>query len=178
MRLTRWDRERICNALMAHAFDARQAELKKQRMRIGDEIYGAIVGPHAKKMRSMPADWFSKGDSFEVKGGGRYFGTVEMSQVRILPLERITIDDHMELMKRLERICTEISKSDAERRDKSRETMNVLASFTTLEGLVDGWPEIRNVVPQEVLAGGNLPVPADIAKLTQDLGLGAAQRAN
>lgn len=186
MRLTNYHREKIEKALIEHAFTTREKELRKQFAAWADEAYATVIGPHLKAMEKMPAWFFDKHTEFYVKNRNRPSGAPDLctSRQRLFPHgmrgSYLTFDlsEFKDLDKRLHALDRDWGQMEEEKKTRCHEIRSALLAFKTVKDLVEGWPEIREAVPSELLSTTLPPMVVDVRRLTVSLGLGQTARAN
>ena len=182
MRLTNDLRDRIERSVLKHVFDGREEELRKKRVKNGVAIYDAVIAPHLKALKSLPVDWVSADtdNDFSVKTDHQqYLGNLPLDIPRLQPAGIVVLVKDNPLTVECMQLLAEKEALQKERRARGGEVYAILKGVTTMDKLLELWPELVTILPADLTSKSLLPMSIDVEKLNQELGLEPAPiRAN
>lgn len=178
-------REGICEAALAHRFDADFAKLERDKSRLAEATYAAIYDSGTRRrMNSLPKGWLPEATELSVRFEGNSKGD---RTVLDLPQARRFLDKHESagawsrtvshvfgarepVSIEAQRIVTAEAALKEERNKARRAVMTALHQARTIKQLVEAWPEIAPFAAQF----GTAMLPAvDTRELNRRLGLDA-----
>ncbi|MFA7063687.1 MAG: Nmad5 family putative nucleotide modification protein [Methanomethylophilus sp.] len=177
VRLTKFIREQILNALLKHSFEAREKDLNERKQAFAKEIYNDVYPPKVRAaMAALPAGFLPTCNGLKVSfEGGRYtyvyFGERlpiardhECYVAKVYPPEHpfaarfIALDREEKDLKR--------EKDEAKNNAKA-----VLESVTTVKKLIDLWPEVETFARPYAAESTSRAVALPTRELNARLGL-------
>lgn len=185
-RLSQYARDEIGSKLLKRAFDHRFFEFKAELAKLHDAVYHYLYNDdELQKMEAMPDGFLVETDSILVRFGddsmhASNFFNVQWTEPRrvavkhdegrtgavVIPTSHPLVTWSDDIKERRERL-------EAEKEHARRQTVAMLRSYSTLERLIQAWPEVEPFAAP--FQSGNLPPPTSLAiphpELNKALGL-------
>lgn len=187
-RITKNMRLTIADSIVAKAFDDREADLQNKLGKAGYALYLKCMGGRMKMMSAMPDEYFSFGswfyvitsDSVDARTPEPRFElsdghpALETCDYRLASLHAFTpmpnfvtstsqgfvANPKMTELIAYDEIADVVNKLGVERRSFRDKTNVALKSFSTIQRLIKGWPEVEKLIPEEYLDEGVSTLPA------------------
>lgn len=184
-RLTNDMRGEIVTALIHHTFDARVATLCDERAAIATSVYDLHYAKDRKAMDALPDGWLPTNDGVRFRAGatewtlyfcgvlhGRYGAYSNLacmpSNKRVPQTKRVlerqsgriveVFDAQHPIAERVEASAASLDALNEEVNAAKRTAQATLNRFTTVEKLLEEWPEIKPFIPANKQP--QAPVPA------------------
>jgi len=177
VRLTNFIREQILAAVLKHAFEAREKDLKERKQAFAKEIYNDIYPPKVRAaMAALPEGFLPTSDYLKVSFEGGSYTRVDFGES--LPIA----NDHMYSAAKVyppeHPFTARFIALDREEKDLKREkdeaknnAKAVLESVTTVKKLIDVWPEIETFARPYAAESTSRAVALPVRELNARLGL-------
>ena len=181
-RLTKQLREAMLDAILLHAFDAKQKAAKQAKILAGEQVYQDIYAPHLIAMESLPKGFLPKYSMFYIAIAGQTH-TVDCSECRLIgkghgdrhgEKAKLYVGDEQVSKNYLEAVerCNDLQ---AQRNSMFREITPVLESVHTFKKLWEVWPESKSLLEKFEAKPAIAILPAvQVNKLNVALGLPAS----
>lgn len=178
-RLTKQLREAMLDAILSHAFDAKQQAAKRAKITAGEKIYQDIYAPHLVAMESLPKGFLPKSSAFYIAISGQVH-TVYCSESRLIGKGHYDKwSDKAKLYAWDEAVAKEFLVAveqcqdlKTQREQMSREITPVLESVHTFKKLWEVWPESKSLLEKFEVKPAIAILPAvQVNKLNVALGL-------
>ncbi len=177
VRLTKYVREQILNALLAHAFDAREKALEAEKFALGDAVYNDIYPePLRKQMAALPDGFLLTDSDVKVQFDGQRFTHVYFGERRLIAKSHEysaarVYDAKHPLTARYDAWKKAKDDLDTEKSKAKSSAEAVLGSVTTVKKLIDVWPEVEPFAAPFNKESPCRAVAVPIQKLNAALGL-------
>lgn len=178
-RLTKQLREAMLDAILSHAFDAKQQAAKQAKITAGEQVYQDIYASHLIAMESLPKGFLPKSSTFYIAIAGQKH-MVNCSEGRLIGRRhddrfyegaKLYVGDEVvakNFMAAVEH-CRDLK---AQREQMSREITPVLESVHTFKKLWEVWPESKTLLDKFEVKPAIAILPAvQVNKLNVALGL-------
>lgn len=170
-RLTNDKRTHLRNRIVERAFGNREVVINGKEGVVMDKVVDALLGQHKATVDALPQGWVQEVDFIYVEGEH-----LEGS-VRRLPyqLHHVKFEDlPADITKAVEELVKERDALYEEKQEFKRKVSSVLRGANTMNQLFKAWPELREIIKDEVPAPTpNLPVVHGmIQELNAQLGIG------
>ncbi|MEN8283079.1 Nmad5 family putative nucleotide modification protein [Acinetobacter gerneri] len=178
-RLTKSLREAMLNAILSHAFDAKQKSAEQAKILAGEKIYQDVYGSSLIAMESLPHGFLPRNRYFYIAIAGRMH-TVYCSEKRLTGVShgdrhgtkaKLYVGDEQVAINFQEasELCSDLEK---QRNAMSREISPVLESIQTFKKLWEVWPESKSLLEKFEQKPAIAILPAvQVNKLNVALGL-------
>ena len=178
-RLTKQLREAMLDAILSHAFDAKQQAAKQAKITAGEQVYQDIYAPHLVAMESLPKGFLPKSSAFYIAIAGQKHA-VECSESRLIGRHhgdryyegaKLYVGDE-DVAKKFMAAVEHCRDLKAQREQMSREITPVLESVHTFKKLWEVWPESKTLLDKFEVKPAIAILPAvQVDKLNVALGL-------
>lgn len=151
MKLNRYARQSITNALMSDCFDGERKKIAERKTDVADRMYKQFYGAYVAEMRRMPKYFWWQTFDCLFNAGGYTSGHApwKFSELRLLGYEyKFVIDVDDPLVLEIQSILDDESDMVNRRTSARTQAEGIIASVTTLEKLVKVWPEIEPYTKQ------------------------------
>ncbi|RZG71878.1 hypothetical protein EXU29_12185 [Acinetobacter wuhouensis] len=180
-RLTKQLREAMLDAILSHAFDAKQKSADQEKTTEGEKIYQDIYGTSLIAMESLPKGFLPRSNTFYIAIAGQTH-RVHLSEARLIghshtkdysytPKAKLYVGDEqvaIDFQKAVEN-CRDLK---SQREQMSREITPVLESVHTFKKLWEVWPESKSLLEKFEVKPAIAILPAvQVDKLNVALGL-------
>ena len=169
-RLLNADREAIEAAILAHRFDPSDAAYLAEENALAIKVRAKVYGDYLPVMEAAPAGAFPESNAIRVNVDGRRirlnFGDSYRTVARIWSKHRDSSEilsgpSSNPILGKVLDWANRLEATKRERADLKYSLRATLASFTTFEGLIEGWPEAASFANAQWKARGsfvpNLP---------------------
>jgi len=176
-RLTNTIRETILKNAKARAFDKKEAALEKVKSDFAEKLYSAIFGEYEQAMRSLPRGFFVSNErrdiSVRTPNGWVHINKVRLNGEKPFPYITSSFDnlrDDHPLFNAAMDVLAKIDQLKAEQIEFERDCRAIIWSVYTVDRLLEVWPEIADLVPNDPKKA--VPIPYDLTiRLNERLGI-------
>lgn len=163
-RLRNDDRAMIRGCIIQVTFKEREAELTDERDHLFDDVLARHLGDAKDAFDALPVKFKQQSSQIYVSVGGYAF-YIRRSVSSSIPASlyhnhRIDLDPETELGKRVLAVIAKQEKVDEDRRALMNKINPILNSCTTVKKLLETWPEVKEHIPDHILAPEPLALPA------------------
>lgn len=180
IRITEHTRKTITHRLLQHAYEKDEKALQRQEHDLGMKVYRRLYSASERKhMNALPEGWLHETDVIRVSvGAGNYLlslpGNVRIPRFALYdyrPLETVN-DADKSLATAIKAHHAAREKLKGARRETQQKTNATIKSFSTLNRLLQAWPEIKPFTDQLGYDVDKKSLPAVIpTELNASLGL-------
>jgi hypothetical protein len=175
-RLTKYDREQICAAIIAHKFDPIEASLVAEENALAIQARAKAYGDYLSVIDAAPKGAFCEDDSIDLNVGGRRirlrFGASYEVRARIFAEHRngyiLSLPETDKFGAKALSLAERKEASRSERAELKRTLMATLGGFNSFDDLQAGWPEADRFIVARWQARGEY-APAVPAIAIRDL---------
>lgn len=175
-RLTKYDREQICAAIIDHKFKPIEAALLAEEIALAVQARAKAYGDYLGVIDAAPSGAFCEGDSVDLNVGGRRirlrFGASYETKARIFADHRngylLNLPESDKFGAKVLSLAERKEAARTERADLRRTLTATLGGFNSFDDLQAGWPEADRFIVARWQARGEY-APAVPAVAIRDL---------
>lgn len=177
VRLTNYIREQVLNAVLKHAFEAREKALEAEKFALGDAVYNDIYPePLRKQMAALPDGFLPTDGDVKVQFEGQRFTRVYFGERRRIAKSHEynaarVYDAKHPLTARYDAWKKAQDDLDAEKSKAKSSAEAVLNSVTTVKKLIEVWPEVEQFARPFAVESPSRAIALPIRELNARLGL-------
>lgn len=177
VRLSNYIREQVLNAVLKHAFEAREKALEAEKFALGDAVYNDIYPePLRKQMAALPDGFLPTDGDVKVQFEGQRFTHVYFGERRRIAKSHEynaarVYDAKHPLTARYDAWKKAQDDLDAEKSKAKSSAEAVLNSVTTVKKLIEVWPEVEQFARPFAVESSSRAIALPIRELNARLGL-------
>lgn len=177
VRLSNYIREQVLNAVLKHAFEAREKALEAEKFALGDAVYNDIYPePLRKQMAALPDGFLPTDGGVKVQFDGQRFTHVYFGERRRIAKSHEynaarVYDAKHPLTARYDAWKKAQDDLDAEKSKAKSSAEAVLNSVTTVKKLIEVWPEVEQFARPFAVESPSRAIALPIRELNARLGL-------
>lgn len=177
VRLSNYIRKQVLNAVLKHAFEAREKALEAEKFALGDAVYNDIYPePLRKQMDALPDGFLPTGGDVKVQFEGQRFTHVYFGERRRIAKSHeynaaVVYDAKHPLTVRYDAWKKAQDDLDAEKSKAKSSAEAVLESVTTVNKLIQVWPEVEQFARPFAVESPSRAIALPIKDLNARLGL-------
>lgn len=176
-RLTNSIRETILKKAIARAFDKKEAALEKLKSDFAQKLYSTTFWEYEQAMRALPRGFFKYREQRDISvrtdDGYVYLRKLDLRGEKPFPFlteEFDLIGEGHPMRYAAMEVIGEMELLKVEQNEFERDCRAILWSVNTVKRLLEVWPEIEDLVPNEPKK--SVPIPYDLTiRLNERLGI-------
>lgn len=177
VRLSNYIREQVLNAVLKHAFEAREKALEAEKFALGDAVYNDIYPePLRKQMAALPDGFLPTDSDVKVQFEGQRFTHVYFGERRRIAKSHEynaarVYDAKHPLTARYDAWKKAQDDLDAEKSKAKSSAKAVLNSVPTVKKLIEVWPEVEQFARPFAVESPSRAIALPTRELNARLGL-------